>query len=154
MIVGKLSSANAAPSSAPSASLRATGFSTPANRDAPEPARVTRSAGFGEASISAATYQKASAVAPAPTAVEILSKPRPLYTEEARRLRIEGEVVLEVLFASTGSARVERILRGLGHGLDEAAVESAMRIEFRPALRAGQPVDQTATVHITFQLAY
>jgi TonB family protein len=88
------------------------------------------------------------------TAVEILSKPRPLYTEEARRLRIEGEVLLEVLFTASGHARVERILSGLGHGLDEAATASATQIQFRPALRAGQPIDQTAIVHITFQLAY
>jgi len=92
---------------------------------------------------------------PAPaTDVEILSKPRPLYTEEARELRIEGEVLLEVIFTASGNIRVEHILRGLGHGLDEAATASATQIRFRPALSGGHPIDRTAIVHITFQLAY
>jgi TonB family protein len=88
------------------------------------------------------------------TPVEILSKPRPAYTEEARRLQIEGEALVEVLFAASGEARVVRVMRGLGHGLDEAAVAAARGIRFRPAQREGGSVDSSAVVHIVFQLAY
>jgi TonB family protein len=85
--------------------------------------------------------------------VEIVSKPRPLYTEEARKLQLEGEVLLEVMFGANGELRVNRVVRGLGHGLDEAAVSAANKIKFKPAQRNGASVDSTAIVHVTFQLA-
>ena len=88
------------------------------------------------------------------TQVEILSKPRPVYTDEGRRLQIEGEVLVELLFSAAGEARVLRMVRGLGHGLDENAIAAAQGIRFRPALSRGMPVDTTAIVHIVFQLAY
>jgi TonB family protein len=84
---------------------------------------------------------------------EVISKPTPAYTAEARNLRIEGEVVLEVVFEASGKLRIVRVVQGLGHGLDEAAVQAAEQIRFRPAKRDGQPSDYTALVHIVFQLA-
>ena len=85
--------------------------------------------------------------------VEIASKPKPQYTDEARALKLEGEVWLEVLFAADGSVRVQRVLRSLGHGLDENATKAAGQIRFRPAEKDGQPVDQVATIRVQFQLA-
>ena len=86
--------------------------------------------------------------------VEILVKPRPDYTDEARKMRVEGEVLLRVQFSSSGVARVLEVTRGLGYGLNENAIRAAEQIRFKPAQRAGQPVDSTAIVHIVFQLAY
>jgi TonB family protein len=86
--------------------------------------------------------------------VEILAKPRPDYTDEARKMRIEGEVLLRVLFTAAGEVRVLEVTRGLGYGLNENATRAAQQIRFKPAQRAGQPVDSTAIVHIVFQLAY
>jgi len=91
---------------------------------------------------------------PATSPVEITFKPNPVYTDEARALKLEGEVLLEVSFSATGSLHVNRVVRGLGHGLDEAAIAAANKIRFKPALRYGTPVDSTAVVHVTFQLAY
>lgn len=116
---------------------------------------TVKQAGFGSAdvpappTVQARPAQVAAAVVPA----EILSKPTPIYTDEARAKRIEGEVLLEVVFEATGKLRVVRIVRGLGHGLDENAVRAAERIRFKPALKDGQPSDSTAVVHIIFQLA-
>ena len=90
---------------------------------------------------------------PPVTAAQILEKPRPAYTEEARRLQIEGEVQLEILFGASGEIHILRVLQGLGHGLDENAAQAARTIRFLPAKREGRPVDSTATVHIIFQLA-
>jgi TonB family protein len=84
---------------------------------------------------------------------EILSKPTPVYTPEARNLKIEGEVLLEVVLAASGSLHVVRVVRGLGHGLDDNAVKAAEQIHFRPASRNGQPADSTVVLHIIFQLA-
>ncbi len=84
---------------------------------------------------------------------EILFKPTPVYTQEARSMRIEGEVLLEVVLEASGSLRVVRIVRGLGHGLDDNAVKAAEQIHFKPAMRDGQPADSTVVLHIIFQLA-
>jgi TonB family protein len=91
---------------------------------------------------------------PPTTPVEITYKPKPVYTEEARQLKLEGEVLLEVMFAANGQLHVNRVVRGLGHGLDEAAVAAAGKMRYKPALRNGVPVDSTATVHVMFQMAY
>ncbi len=86
--------------------------------------------------------------------VEITYKPNPAYTAEARSLKLEGEVLLEVSFGANGALHVKRVVRGLGHGLDEAAMAAANKMRFKPALRNGQPVDSTAIVHVVFQMAY
>jgi len=86
--------------------------------------------------------------------VEVTFKPNPVYTDEARQLKLEGEVLLEVSFAANGTLHVNRVVRGLGHGLDEAAIAAANKMRFKPATRGGQPVDSTAVVHVTFQMAY
>ncbi|MGD0567553.1 MAG: energy transducer TonB [Candidatus Sulfotelmatobacter sp.] len=91
---------------------------------------------------------------PATTPVEITFKPQPVYTDEARGLKLEGEVLLEVMFGANGTLHVNRVVRGLGHGLDEAAMAAANKMRFKPAQRMGQPVDSTAIVHVTFQMAY
>lgn len=88
------------------------------------------------------------------TNLEILDKPRPKYTDEARRLRIEGEVLIQALFEASGRVRVLKIVRALGHGLDENAVTAASAIHFRPATQNGQATDIVAVVRIQFQLVY
>src|SRR6201997_638121 len=117
-------------------------------------ADTVKQAGFGSADVPAAAQSKVAQAAPTKIVpAEILSKPTPIYTDEARAKRIEGEVLLEVVFEANGKLRVVRIVRGLGHGLDDAAVHAAEQIRFKPALKDGQPSDSTAVVHIIFQLA-
>jgi TonB family protein len=91
---------------------------------------------------------------PPTSSVEITYKPNPVYTEEARNLKLEGEVLLEVQFAANGQLHVNRVVRGLGHGLDEAAIAAANKMRFKPAMRNGQAMDSTAVVHVVFQMAY
>ena len=120
------------------------------------PQGSVRQAGFGDADVPAPpTVQSRPAAQAAEKIVpaEILSKPTPIYTEEARAKRIEGEVLLEAVFEASGKIRVLRIVRGLGHGLDDAAVHAAEQIRFKPALKDGQPSDSTVVLHIIFQLA-
>jgi TonB family protein len=119
------------------------------------PTRAVRTAGFTDTETpKAEPAPKKRDLGPPQTPVEILFKPKPEYTDEARKLKLEGEVLLRVLFTAGGEARVMEVVRGLGHGLDESATRAAQQIRFKPALRDGQPVDSTATVHILFQLAY
>ena len=91
--------------------------------------------------------------APVSTTLEVISKPPPQYTNEARQLKVQGDVVLRVTFLATGQVVVQGVVHGLGHGLDEEARRVAQQIRFRPATRDGRPVDLTATITITFQLA-
>jgi TonB family protein len=116
---------------------------------------TVRQAGFGSADVPAppTVHSRPAEAAAKIVPAEILSKPLPIYTEEARNLKIEGEVLLEVVLGSSGRLQVVRVVRGLGHGLDDAAVKAAEQIRFKPAMRDGQPADSTAVLHIIFQLA-
>jgi TonB family protein len=84
---------------------------------------------------------------------EVLSEPRPQYTQEARQLRIQGEITLQVRFGVDGKVQVLRVVSGLGHGLDQEAALVAGQIRFKPALKDGQPTDHITYIHIIFQLA-
>ncbi|MGA2983342.1 MAG: energy transducer TonB [Terriglobia bacterium] len=121
--------------------------------------------GTGEPRVTLGGFEKAAPAAPStaetphvpPPAefqpVEILSKPAPAYTEEARRLGIQGEVTLSVVFQANGAIRVIAVVRSLGHGLDQAAEQAATQIRFKPAQRSGQRTDFPANLRIQFRLA-
>ncbi|HLY61956.1 MAG TPA: energy transducer TonB [Terriglobia bacterium] len=85
--------------------------------------------------------------------VEILSKSDPLYTEEGRRLGVQGDVKLSVVFQSNGVIHIMGVVKSLGHGLDQAAEQAASQIRFKPAQRDGKPVDFPAILRIEFRLA-
>jgi TonB family protein len=107
---------------------------------------------FGAQQVAQATPQHVDAQPTTP--LEITYKPNPVYTDEARQMKLEGEVLLDITFAANGQLHVNRVVRGMGHGLDEAAVAAANKMKFKPALRSGTPVDSTAVVRVVFQLAY
>jgi TonB family protein len=119
-----------------------------------EPAPKATASAFTSAVAADPVRQPATKRQPAAEPLEILFKPRPDYTEDARRARLEGDVVLEVLFPSSGSPRVLRVVRGLGHGLDQNALDAAAKIRFRAATQDGRAVDTVAKVRISFQMAY
>jgi len=149
-------SATAASSPArPGRVMEAAFDSAPAASRAPRGTEgVVRATGFGEET--AAVPRKREREKPAgvlDTEVEILAKPKPVYTHEARNLRLEGDVVLDVIFEATGGLRVLGVAQGLGHGLDEAAIDAAKKIRFNPAKRDGSPVDYTAKLRVVFRLA-
>jgi TonB family protein len=128
------------------------GFSS----EVPAPRRAAngevQTAGFDQRA-SAPSQPTVAATKPIDRPVEIVFKPTPEYTDEARSARIEGTVSLELEFTAAGDIRVLRVVRGLGHGLDDAAQRAALRMRFKPAQSDGRPVDSRATVHITFRLS-
>jgi TonB family protein len=137
-----------------SGAVKTGGFSS----EAPAPRRTAngsgevQKAGF-DPRASAPAQPSVAATKPLDRPVEIVFKPTPEYTDDARSARIEGTVSLELEFTAAGDVRVLRVVRGLGHGLDEAAHRAALRIRFKPAKSDGRPVDSRATVHITFRLS-
>jgi TonB family protein len=150
---GGFGSAAAAPRGAANGQVTTGGFgSAPAPRGAASTSAPVQTAGFDRASAPAHASAAAS-TKPIDRPVEIVFKPTPDYSDDARSARIEGTVSLELEFTAAGDVRVLRVVRGLGHGLDEAAQQAALRIRFKPAQSDGRPVDSRATVHITFRLS-
>lgn len=130
------------------------GVAQPGQGDGRRSGQGVQASGFSDQQIASGTPRRNLEDASATTfPAEIVYKPRPVYTDEARKLSLEGEVLLEVMFGANGQLRVNRVVRGLGHGLDEAAVSAANKIRFKPAQRNGAAVDSTAIVHVIFQLA-
>lgn len=85
---------------------------------------------------------------------QVIFKPQPVYTAEARALHLEGKVAVRIRVSSTGQVAVLGVLRGLGHGLDESALHAVQETRFRPALdNSGKPTDWEGVVNVTFQLA-
>jgi TonB family protein len=74
------------------------------------------------------------------------------YTEDARQRSISGEVVLEIVVRRDGSVGDVRILRGLGGGLNDRAVQAVRQWRFAPATRLGSPVDVIVEVGVEFRL--
>ena len=113
------------------------------------------SAGFAATDTSTeAPKKKTGATGPADAPPELLDKPRPEYTAEGRSLKIEGDVRIDVVFLANGTIQINRVVSGLGHGLDESAIHAAQHIKFKPAKRQGEPVDFPAVIRIEFRLAY
>src|SRR5436190_4076543 len=77
---------------------------------------------------------------------------KPLYTDEARKRSIEGDVVLEIVVRRDGSVGNLRVVRQLGAGLDERAIEAVRQWRFTPARRQGAPVDVIVEVSVAFKL--
>jgi TonB family protein len=109
---------------------------------------------FADEKVADAPRVKQAAAVSNTNPVEILSRPKPVYTDEGRAKKIEGDVLVQVVFKASGEVQVERVVRGLGYGLDESAEAAAREIKFKPATQNGQAVDFPAVAHITFELAY
>ena len=86
------------------------------------------------------------------TPPELIYKVEPEFSEEARNAKYQGVVVLSIVVDATGLVRDVRVLRGLGMGLDEKAIEAVSRWRFRPGLFDGKPAATEATVQVSFQL--
>jgi len=86
------------------------------------------------------------------TKAKIASRPAPEYTKEARRRAVQGTIQFRVVLAATGKVTSVKILKGLPFGLNESAIHAACKIEFRPALKDGQPVTQWLKGEYTFRL--
>ena len=114
--------------------------------------QTVRKTGFDEPKAVNAPAKQAAPAAAAMRPVQILDKQKPAYTPEARTQKIEGTVELDVLFTATGEVRVLGVTRGLGHGLDENAIEAARHIRFTPALQSGTPIDQRVLLRVVFQI--
>jgi TonB family protein len=82
----------------------------------------------------------------------ILSKPEPLYTEEARMHRTNGTVILSAVLTADGDVEGIDVVQGLPDGLTERATEAARQIIFTPAMNNGTAVSQRVQISYDFEL--
>jgi len=93
-------------------------------------------------------YRVGGAVSPP----KVVFDPDPDYSEEARKVKFQGTVVLWVIVGSDGHPRDIHVRRSLGMGLDEKAIEAVSRWKFEPAKKDGQPVAVQIAVEVNFRL--
>lgn len=79
-----------------------------------------------------------------------LTTPQPSYSDAARAAGVEGKVRVQLVVDENGAVVEARVLAGLGHGLDEAALSAAKSWTFQPAVRCGRPSRSTFTVAMRF----
>jgi TonB family protein len=82
----------------------------------------------------------------------VLQRVEPQYSEEARKARYQGTVVLEAIVRRDGTCDIIRVVRSLGFGLDENAMQALRQWRFRPGLRNGVPVDVSLNIEVNFNL--
>jgi TonB family protein len=82
----------------------------------------------------------------------LVFKVEPEYAEEARLARYQGTVVVAVTIDTDGTAQDMRVVRGLGLGLDEKALQAISQWKFKPGTKDGQPVPVMATIEVNFRL--
>ncbi|MCE2559594.1 MAG: energy transducer TonB [Acidobacteria bacterium] len=78
--------------------------------------------------------------------------PRPNYTEEARRARVQGVVILQAVVDAVGNVGYVKVLKGLPEGLTESAVQVVEQWRYEPATLNGEPVPVYINLTVNFSL--
>ncbi len=86
------------------------------------------------------------------TPPQLIYRVEPEYTEAARKAKYQGTVVLYAVVGPDGRVRDLRVVRALGLGLDEKALDAVRQWKFRPGLKDGAPVAVAASIEVTFRL--
>lgn len=86
------------------------------------------------------------------TSATLLRRLTPVYPKAAQHAGVEGEVILMIVIDAKGRVEAATVLKGLGYGLDESAVDAARRTEWRPASANGQPIRSTQRFSVQFKL--
>jgi protein TonB len=83
---------------------------------------------------------------------QIVSRPEPMYTEEARLNRVTGQVTLRAVLTDRGQVEGIQVVKDLTDGLTDRAEDAARQIEFVPAMKNGRPVSQRILITYNFDL--
>ena len=82
----------------------------------------------------------------------IVYRVEPTYSEEARKAKYQGVVVLSAIVRKDGTIEILKVVRGLGLGLDENAIQALKQWKFRPGMKNGVPVDVALNIEVNFSL--
>jgi protein TonB len=86
------------------------------------------------------------------TKPEKLSGAPPVYTEMARKARLQGVVILEAIIDAQGNVINAHVLKGMPMGLERAAMDAVQKWRFKPATLQGKPVKVYYTLTVNFQV--
>jgi TonB family protein len=86
------------------------------------------------------------------TPPKVINHPAAVYTDEARKLGIQGNVIVQGYFDADGTVTVLKVVKGLGYGLDENALAALQGWRFAPASRDGLPVSAVAEIEVPFNI--
>ena len=103
-------------------------------------------------SINATNMATSSINNPTEQPLNILSKPKPSYTDSARQAGVQGTITLAVLFSADGKTKIILPLKPLSNGLTEEAVKAALQIQFSPPTKDGKPISVVKMLQYTFSL--
>ena len=79
-------------------------------------------------------------------------RPEPEYSEEARKAKWQGAVLLQLVVDENGVPQDIKVVRSLGLGLDQKAIEAVQKWRFKPGLKDGKPVPVSANIEVNFRL--
>lgn len=115
--------------------------------------RSTEDAGRTNYCLNVRSLDKADSIRDTATeSLKILSKPKAVYTDQARRNQVQGTVKLRVVFLANGTIGSVFALNGLTDGLTEQAMTAAREIKFEPQKVSGQPISVVKTLEYSFTL--
>jgi periplasmic protein TonB len=86
------------------------------------------------------------------SAPSVIYRVEPTYSEEARKAKYQGVVVLSAIVRKDGTIQILKVVRGLGLGLDENAISALKQWKFRPGMKNGIPVDVALNIEVNFSL--
>jgi protein TonB len=86
------------------------------------------------------------------SAPRVTQRSDPEYTKEASDAKVEGTVLLSVVIGTDGLAHDINVVKGIGNGLDEKAVEAIQKWQFAPGTKDGEPVKVRAQIEVNFRL--
>ena len=81
-----------------------------------------------------------------------IKTPQAKYTREARKKKIQGACLVRLIVDANGNPQNLKLVRSIGYGLDEAALEAVKKYRFKPAMKSGQPVAVEMAIEVNFRL--
>jgi protein TonB len=82
----------------------------------------------------------------------LLYQVEPEFSEEARKAKASGNVLVNLIVDQQGHPQNVHVLRGVGMGLDEKAIAAVKQYKFKPAMEGGKPVAVEMNVEVNFQI--
>ena len=83
---------------------------------------------------------------------QLLRRAEPQFSEEARKKKVNGTITISLLITEQGMPADVRVVRGLGYGLDENAVEAVKQYRFKPAMKDGRAIAQHISIEVSFHI--
>ena len=111
-------------------------------------AAVISASSFGSAAQQSPGTMSSTVTAPVP-----IYTPNPPYSEEARKAGVSGVVEVDIMIDAAGNVQDARVVKPLGHGLDEKALETIRTRRFKPAMHNGVPLGGSMTIQVHFQFS-